>query len=218
MTRMQGPPRGPRQVPSGRRGGPILVACTALGVAALCAGTLALEGDGEAGLRALTRATARVSLVIFAAAYAASSLRRLLRVPFTAWLLRNRRHLGLSFAVAHGFHALAVLALAIVLGDAFAYDPISLAFGLVTYGFVAALAATSSDRAVAWLGPARWRRLHRAGVHTIWFVFAVTEVPAALHSPLHFALAALLVAVAGLRAAAALGRRRAPSAAPALGS
>jgi hypothetical protein len=213
MTRMHARGGASRWRPEGRS----LVALSALGVAALCAGTLAALGDGEAGLRATTRTTARASLVIFTAAYAASSLRRLWRVPATAWLLRNRRHLGLSFAVAHAFHALAVLGLAVLLGDAFAYDPLSLALGLVTYGFVAALAATSSDRAVAWLGPPRWRRLHRAGVHAIWLVFAATEIPAALHSPLHFALATLLVAAAGLRATSFLAARRAPSAAPALG-
>jgi hypothetical protein len=185
---------------------------------ALCAATLALQGDGEAGLRALARVTGRVSLVIFAAAYAASSLRRFLRVPLTAWLLRHRRHAGLSFAVAFGVHALAVLGVATVQGDAFAYDPFSLAGGLLTYGFAAALAATSSDRAVAWLGASRWRRLHRTGVHVIWLVFASTQVPAALQAPLHFALASLLVAVAALRAASALARRRAPRAAPALGT
>jgi len=145
----------------------------------------------------------------FMGAYAASSLRRLWRVPATAWLLRNRRYVGLSFAVAHAVHALAVLGLATLLGDAFEYDPVSLGFGGLAYVFVAALAATSSDRAVAALGPARWRRLHRIGVHYVWFVFAVTEIPVALHSPQHFALAGLVVGGAALRVAAArAGRQR----------
>jgi hypothetical protein len=215
---MQGASDPGRRAPRARRTGPILVGCTALGMAALCAATLALQGDGEAGMLALARVTARVSLVIFAVVYAASPLRRFVRVPFTAWLLRQRRHLGLSFAVAFGVHALAVLGVATVQGDAFAYDPISLVGGLLTYAFAAALAATSSDRAVAWLGAPRWRRLHRTGVHVIWLVFASTQIPVALHAPLHLALASLLVAVAGLRAAAALARRRAPRAAPALGA
>jgi DMSO/TMAO reductase YedYZ heme-binding membrane subunit len=191
-------------------GGPRLVAVAALGMAALCAGTLALHGDGEDGLRALARVTARVALVIFVGAYAAAPLRRAWRAAPSAWLLRNRRFVGLSFAVAHGFHALAVLALVVHLGDGFAYDPVSLAGGSTAYLFVVLLAATSSDRAVAALGPARWRRLHRVGIHAIWTVFAFTELPTALVSPLHFALASLLVAAAGLRAAAALARRRAP--------
>jgi len=212
------PSEGRREAPPARLEGAVLVAYTALGVAALCAGTLAVHGSGEEGLRVLTRATARVALAIFAIVYAASSLRCLWRVPFTGWLLRNRRHLGLSFAVAHAFHAVAVLSLAAALGEAFEYDPLSLAFGGAAYGFVAALAATSSDRAVAALGPARWRRLHRAGVHYVWLVFAATEVPAALSSPLHFALAGLALGAAVLRVAAALAHRRSPSARSALGA
>ena len=215
---MKRPSAARREAPPGRLEGAVLVAYTTLGVAALCAGTLAVHGSGEEGLRVLTRATARVALASFAAVYAASSLRRLWRVPFTGWLLRNRRYLGLSFAVAHAFHAAAVLSLAVVLGDGFEYDPLSLAFGGAAYAFVAALAATSSDRAVATLGPARWRALHRVGVHYVWLVFAVTEVPVALGSPLHFALAGLVLGAAGLRAAAALAHRRDPSARAAVGA
>jgi hypothetical protein len=160
----------------------------------------------------LARVTARVALVIFVAAYAASPLRRVWRASPSAWLLRNRRFVGLSFAVAHAFHALAILSLVVLLGSGFEYDPVSLAGGGAAYLFVALMAATSSDRAVAALGPSRWRALHRAGLHTIWFVFAVTELPTALDSPLHFLLAGLLVAAAGLRAAVAISRRRASSA------
>ena len=190
-------------------GGPRLVAATALGVAALCAFLLAAHGAGEDGLGVLARVTARVALVIFVAAYVASPLRRVWHTAISGWLLRNRRFVGLSFAVTHGFHALAVAALVVLLRDRFEYDPVTLAGGGTAYAFVAAMAATSSDRAVAALGPTRWRRLHRAGLHTIWFVFAVTEIPAALSSPLHFLLAGLLIAAAGLRAASFFARRRA---------
>ena len=193
-------------------GGGRLVAITALAMAALCAGLLAAYGTGEEGLGRTTRVTARIALVIFALAYAASPLRSIWRSPLSTWLLRNRRSVGLSFAVAFGFHALAILGLVVVLKGAFEYDPVSLGVGGTAYLFAALMAATSSDRAVAALGPERWRRLHRTGLHLLWFVFAVTAVPAALESPLHAFLAALIVAAAGLRARAALARRRAPAA------
>ena len=70
---------------------------------------LGLEGSGEAGLRMLMRATARTSLALFGAAFAASSLRSLWPTPATGWLLRQRRYLGLSFAFSHALHALAIL-------------------------------------------------------------------------------------------------------------
>ncbi|HZO07783.1 MAG TPA: hypothetical protein VFC77_00285, partial [Myxococcota bacterium] len=151
---------------------------------------------------------ARVGLAYFLAAYSASSLRRLWPRPATAWLLRNRRWLGLSFAVAQAVHLAAIGLLARAQGSAFETDPVSFAGGALGYAFTAALAATSSDRAVAWLGAARWRRLHRAGIHWIWIVYAVTELPQALASPLHFLLAALVAGAALLRFVAWRARRR----------
>ena len=191
-------------------GGPRLVAASATAVGLLCAALLLTGGSGDESIGRVARVTARVALLFFVVAYAASPLRRLWRRPASAWLLRNRRYVGLSFAVAMGFHALAILALALRLGPGFEIDPISFTGGSLAYAFTALQAATSSDRAYAALGPARWRALHRGGMHAIWIVFAVTELPVALDSPLHFALAALLVAAAGLRAGAALARRRAP--------
>ena len=186
----------------GRFEGPRLVAASALALAALCLALVAGQGTDEPGLRALVRWTARFGLVCFLAAYVASSLRRLWPVPATAWLLRNRRWIGLSFAVAQAAHALAIALLARRLGPAFRTEPISLAGGALGYAFTVALAATSSDRATAWLGARRWRVLHRAGVTWIWIVYAVTEVPSALRSPVHSALSALVVGAALLRLAA----------------
>jgi len=190
-----------------RQGGPFegaaLVAWSALGVAALCGGLLAAQGTGEQGVGLVTRATARVACVVFLAAWSASSLRRLWPTPLSAWLLRNRRHLGLSFATVQLFHAVAIGGLVWLLGDAFEYDPVSLSVGGMAYVFTVALAATSSDRAVAWLGRSRWRVLHRFGAHWIFFVFAATLLPAAFTSPLHALLAALVAAALAARIAAA---------------
>jgi len=198
--------------PVAHRAGPFegraLVAWSALGAAGLCAGVLAAQGSGEQGLGLLARATARMACLLLLAAWSASSLRVLWPVPATAWLLRNRRHLGLSFATAQLAHALAIGGLVRLRGDAFEYDPVSLAVGGTAYAFTAALAATSSDRAVARLGRARWRALHRVGVHWIFFVFAATLLPLALASALHGLLAALVVAALGLRIAAARRRPR----------
>jgi DMSO/TMAO reductase YedYZ heme-binding membrane subunit len=163
----------------------------------------------------LVRATARSSLLLFGAAYAASSLRRLWRTPATAWLMRQRRYLGLSFAASHALHLLAILALALVLGDAFEVDAVTLVFGGGAYVMIAAMAATSSDRAFAWLGARRWKLLHRVGAHWIFVIFAVSYLPrAAVESPLYALPAAFVVALLGLRVAAFLRARR-PRTAPA---
>jgi DMSO/TMAO reductase YedYZ heme-binding membrane subunit len=198
----------------GRFEGPRLVAASALALAALCLALVASEGTDGPGLRALVRGTARFGLVCFLAAWVASSLRRLWPVPSTAWLLRNRRWIGLSFAVAQTAHAIALALLARRLGPAFETQPLSFAGGALGYAFTVALAATSSDHAVARLGARRWRQLHRAGVTWIWIVYAVTELPNALRSPVQFLLAALVVGAALLRLAARrAGRARRPDAA-----
>lgn len=153
-------------------GGGRLVAVFALLLLAMSALILAQAGTGEPGLRMLIRATARTSLVLFGAVFAASSLRSLWRVPATGWLLRERRYLGLSFAFSHALHALAILGLGLVLGDAFEVTPVTAIFGGGAYGMIALMAATSSDRAYAWLGRRRWHLLHRVGVYWIWIIFA----------------------------------------------
>jgi sulfoxide reductase heme-binding subunit YedZ len=188
---------------SQRLAGPRLVGAVALLLGAMTALVLGLHGPHEAGWRALVRATARSSAVLFVLAYAASSVRRLWPSTGTRWLLRNRRYLGVSMFVSHTLHMGALLALART--SAFVPDVGTLAAGGLAYLLLAAMAATSWDGAVARLGARRWSRLHRVGLHYVWFVFLFTfvGVAAAASSPGQRALAG--VAVAAL--AGALGLR-----------
>lgn len=204
-------------------GGGRLVGIAALLLLAMSALILGWEGSGEPGLRMLIRATARTSLALFGAAFAASALRRLWPTPLTGWLLRQRRYLGLSFAFSHGLHALAILGLSLVLGDAFEIDAVTIIFGGGAYVMIALLAATSSDRAVAMLGRRRWRLLHRVGVYWIWIVFANSYTARAVMAiakgtePLYYVPVAVFIwTLLGLRIAAwRRGRRRAVARAPA---
>jgi DMSO/TMAO reductase YedYZ heme-binding membrane subunit len=185
----------------------LLLAMTAL--------ILASTGTGEAGLRMLVRATARTSLALFGVAFAASALRRLWRTPATAWLLRERRYLGLSFAFSHLLHALAIYALSLVLGDAFETNLVTIVFGGGAYVMIALMAATSSDRAVAKLGRRRWRLLHLVGGYWVWIIFAnsytaraVMAIARGSESLAYVPVALFVWAIVGLRFAA---WRREPS-------
>jgi DMSO/TMAO reductase YedYZ heme-binding membrane subunit len=149
-----------------------LVGIAAVVVGALTAIVLGLHGTGEDGMRALLRATARTSLALFLLAYLASTLRALVERPFTRWLIRNRRYVGVSFAVSHLVHGIAIVGLS--RATAIPPDPGTLVAGGLAYTVLAALVATSFDRSAAWLGPRAWNRLHRAGIHYLWFVFAFT--------------------------------------------
>jgi len=201
-------------------GGGRLVGSAALLLLAMTALILGWAGTGEPGLRMLVRATARTSLVLFAAAFTASSLRRLWPTPATGWLLRQRRYLGLSFAVSHTLHALAIAGLDLVLGDAFQIDLVTVIFGGGAYGMIALMAATSFDRSAAWLGRRRWRVLHLVGVYWVWIIFAnsytargIMAIARGRESLAYVPVAIFVWAMLGVRVAAALRAQRRASAA-----
>jgi hypothetical protein len=179
-----------------------IVLVAALAQLAVFGGVVAAYGTDEEGVRTLVRATARVSFLFFLPVYLASSARRLWPSPATRWLLANRRYLGVSFFVAHALHLDSIWMLSLLLGDSFAMDAQSLYGGGLAYVFAFAMAATSSNRAVAWLGPRRWSALHRAGIHYIWFIWAFTWLPTSFASPLYALFSAVTLGAAGVRFAA----------------
>ena len=129
----------------------------------------------EDGIRAVLRFTAHCSAVLFATAFSASAIRSRLPGPLTAALIVNRRAVGLAFATSHVIHAIAIAMLTADTG--LVPETTTLAVGGIGYLFIAAMAATSSDRAVRALGPAKWRKLHLAGSWYLWFVFMATYLP-----------------------------------------
>lgn len=192
-------------------GWPVLGIASA-GLALMTAIVLGVAGTGEDGVRMLIRATARSSVLLFAFAFTASSLRRLWRSELTAWLLRNRRQVGVSFAVSHGIHLLGIVILARTWPDSFWTDTslTTVYGGGAGYVFIAAMAATSFDRSAAWLGRRNWRRLHLTGSWVLWGIFAFSyfgRVAAGVPGPVPAVLSAVLVAAVALRVAAHLRGR-----------
>ena len=183
-----------------------IVGWMALLVAALCSAIFLAAGGGEAGWRAAIRMSARTSLVLFAAAFVASSLRIVWPNVFTRWLLVNRRYVGVSFAASHAIHLVAIVTLALVAVD-FRLDPATLIAGGLAYVFLAAMTATSFDRSAAWLGPRRWHQLHRTGMYYCWVIFFVSFLPRArLELGRYLTFVGILLAALAVRA---LARRRA---------
>jgi hypothetical protein len=184
-------------------GWPIVGWATVL-MATLTTVLLVVYGAGAPGLRVVIRVTARTSLALFTGAFTASALATAYPTPLTSWLLRNRRYLGVSFAVSHLIHLVAIIALAYAAPD-FQLAHATLIGGGLAYVFIAAMTATSFDRSAAWLGPRAWRTLHSAGVYYIWFIFFISYAPRAAQSIAYVPLALILVAALGIRV---LGRRR----------
>jgi DMSO/TMAO reductase YedYZ heme-binding membrane subunit len=178
---------------------------------------------GHEGLQLLARHTARVSFVTFLVVFCAGPLAVLVRTPATLWAVRNRRHLGLAFALAHFIHLGALVSF-------FAWTPatpapIAIAFGGFGYVVVTAMALTSNDRAVRLLGRG-WKRLHGFGVWYLWFIFTQSyamrlaatsgdEAAAPSDTIVYVVLLALALAALGLRVARALRARGRRPAAPA---
>lgn len=186
-------------------------------VAVIEASVALLRNESDAGLVELVRVTARTSVVWFALAFAAGPLVALRPATASKWLLRNRRYLGLAMAVSHGAHLVGILALAGRLGAEFwrMIAPTTLVGGGLGYVILALMVATSSDRAVAWLGRRNWRALHLTGMWFFWSIFTFTYLGQVGRSVFASVALASLVALAGLRILARshrAARRRARSA------
>lgn len=177
--------------------------------------TLLLNGNGELGWRAVTRLTAQVAFPLFLAAFLASSLARLWPGPRTRALLARRRALGLAFATAQTVHGIAILLLARFHAgtseSVLAPDP-ALYGGALGFVLMFAMAATSNDAAQRRLGGPAWRALHRSGQIVLFVIYCVTYGGRVANDAAYWPGAALLVAAAGLRIAAAFqGRGADPS-------
>jgi methionine sulfoxide reductase heme-binding subunit len=182
----------------GRKAWP-LMALAALGAIALGLGGLYYEHDAaREGFAAATRFTARWSLAWFAAAWSASSLARLWRGGWRAALMRNRRGVGLGFAMAHFVHAFFFITNIVAFGRMSSL--VTIIGGGAGYVFVALMAATSNDWSVNKLGP-RWKLLHAIGGYYIAFIFAFTYYGALHREPV---IAAIGLAVIGAAAFARL--------------
>ena len=162
------------------------------------------------GLRLVIRSTARTSLILFAMAFAASALVELAPSGFTRWQRRNRRYLGVSFAVSHGIHLVALIALAQTDAELFwaLTNPANIVLAGAAYVLLAAMTATSFDRTAAWLGPRKWRLLHLVGGWYIWISFAVAVGKRLPQGPIYWAMMALVLAVAIVRLVAMSRRSR----------
>jgi sulfoxide reductase heme-binding subunit YedZ len=153
-----------------------LLGLTSLVMAALAVWLAQMRGFEVDGVRMVVRYTARTSLLFFCLAFSASALHRLWPTPYTRWQLRNRRYLGLSFAVSHLIHLIAITGFAVMgpLPFAQATSPASFIFGGIGYAVIIAMAATSFDRTAHAVGPRAWRILHTSGAYYLWFQFMIS--------------------------------------------
>jgi DMSO/TMAO reductase YedYZ heme-binding membrane subunit len=178
------------------------------GAAALALGAIALGQLGGSAAderwQLAARYTARLAFLLFLPVYVASSWNRLWPSDASRFAMRRRRALGLSFATAHTIHLIALTTHSIVASDV--PDPATLVGGGGAFVAMFAMAVTSSDAAVRRLGR-NWLRLHRVGVHWLWYVFAFSYAGRVADGRLFFA-PLLALALGGLGVRILAWRRR----------
>jgi hypothetical protein len=189
-----------------------LVGLLSLLLSAMTLSLMALHAWDIEGIRLSIRATARTSLILFGVAFTASAMVDLVPSDATRWQRRNRRYLGVSFAVSHFIHLGAILALAALDRELFwkLTNVATIALAGTAYLFIAAMAATSFDRTAAWLGLRRWRLLHLVGGWYVWISFAVAIGKRVPLDAFYWPLAGVVLAIAVVRLVAMVrrGRRR----------
>lgn len=186
----------------------------AIGTVLLFVTVIVTMGFNEQAVRVLVRDTARLSVLLFLFAFAASSLNVLLHRRWTAWLLKNRRYIGVSFAISHAGHLLTLVALYIWFPHPFievSLMRVAVIGGGLAYLLIFAMALTSFDRTAVMIGPRIWHILHTLGAYYIWIIFAQSYIPRALkqsqlppefRSAWYIPLATALLVTMGLRAIA----------------
>jgi hypothetical protein len=174
--------------------------CAALVLAAV---VLALLGVGERGTKAALAATARLSFLLFWAAYSGSALTALFGARFQP-LKERAREFGLAFAAAHLVH-IGLVGWLCWIGVVPAV-PLFIFFGIALI-FTYLLALFSIGDLQRALGPRSWWLLRTIGMNYIAFAFFVDFMKSPLQGGIKHVVEYLpfvILAIAGpaLRAAA----------------
>ena len=170
------------------------------GIAA--AGLHVMDGRSVESLDFTLRASGRIAFLVLVTAFAARPLQELLRKPWTAKLLRNRRQVGVAFAGIHTGHLVVILYKVYLLPDLALVDIVSHS-GIVVYGFMLAMLVTSFEGPARTIGPGAWKVLHKLGLYVLFSAFLVSQVPRSLDKL--EAINAILIGLALLATAARVG-------------
>ena len=111
-----------------------------------------------------TRYTARVSFILFLLPFIARPLAQLVNTPATRWMLRNRRSLGLTFAICMAGHFVPTMILLAIEEEA--SDIVTLTLGPIVYIAIALMVLTSFEKYKRKIGR-HWRTLHSTGNYLI---------------------------------------------------
>lgn len=129
------------------------------------------------GVSSMIQLSVRCAVPWLYIAFAASSIQTLFPGPFSRWLLRNRKYIGMCFAAAMAWQGFFILWLVTGHTDYFVNQVYVLRDaieGVVGYAFLFAMTVTSFPRGRKLLKPRQWRLLHLSGIYFMWaYAFSV---------------------------------------------
>ncbi len=153
------------------------------------------QGVQEDSVRLIIRWTAKISGILFLAAFSASSIHYFTKSRISKSLVASRPKLGLAFAVSHTFHLAFLILLQQQIHPVFTLaDKTSLTGGFIAYLFLYAMAITTFPSFKAKLSSKNWRGLHLVGSYWIWFIFFNSYFNSAMNRERYYLLFALFVA------------------------
>ncbi|MEM6913677.1 MAG: hypothetical protein AAF511_06840, partial [Pseudomonadota bacterium] len=102
---------------------------------------------------------------------AASAVQILFPSPLSMWLLRNRKYLGLVFAVAMAWQGLGIFVVSTFMRDYYFAEIYAFRDeleGTIGYVFLGALTVTSFKIGSRFITADQWKLIHKAGVIFLW--------------------------------------------------
>jgi DMSO/TMAO reductase YedYZ heme-binding membrane subunit len=169
---------------------------------------LAAAGMTEENILSVLRWSARAAFLLLMLVFVARPLQHLLKKPWTAKLLRNRRLIGIAFAGLHTAH-LGFILLRGRISEDFVFDPTENLAGTLVYTVILAMLVTSWDSTTRLLGRRNWKILHTVGLYVLFVAFTDAVRPYSLASaaPINWLLLAIAVSALLIRLAAYPKRR-----------
>lgn len=125
-------------------------------------GVLFINSGSEESLRWSLRRTAGFAFVLFFVCFGAAAMHYFLRANFSKWLLRNRRYIGIGFALVFLTHGLLVGLMVLLYPEPFLSQvPAGIFYGgALSFSAAAIMGITSNDYSVRLFGRRGWSALH----------------------------------------------------------
>ena len=140
---------------------------------------LSAAGVDDGTVRATLRWSARAAYLALLLAFVARPLQQLFKTPFTTWLLRHRRLIGVAFAGIHTAH-LGLIYYRAHTNEEFVVSPTANHFGVLVYVVILVMFATSFDATTKLLGRRNWKILHKVGLFGLFVAFVDAVLPKTL--------------------------------------